>query len=120
MLEGFFDSFFGHFMIGDALDLFCGDDATNLFVSEKLFQMPCNSFAFAVGVSCDQYFVSFLCGMADLFDDDLFLWHYFIMRNKAAVYIDSFFVRLRQIAHVTDRSEHAKITSQIFGNCLCF
>ena len=92
MLQGFFDGFFCHFVIGYAFYLFFRHSAPQLFISQQFLQVPCNCLALTVGVGCDEYLVSLGRFSPYVGDDVAFLGHYLIMRHESAFDVDCFFV----------------------------
>jgi hypothetical protein len=113
MLQRFLDSGLGDFVKNDTLQML-------VLTFDKLGNMPCNCFTFAVGVGCKQYGVGFLCFTAQFLDDLLFACGLYVVWYEAPLNVDGIFITLGEVAHVADRCTHGVARAQIFFDSLCF
>ncbi len=91
-----------HRFLNSAFGDFVEDNALWVLETDSFFDVPGNSFSFTVGVGCEQDFIGFFCQLFYFLDNVLLSFGNFVVRNKAALDVDGFFIALWKITDMAD------------------
>ena len=89
------------------------------FQAKCFFEVPRNSFAFAVIIRCQPYFIGFFSQLFKLADQLLFVGRYLVIRGEAVLHINGKAI-FRQVANVAEARPDHEVAAEVAFNCFRF